>query len=346
MFSDLHLEQFGAFSEFRWSDHGQVNVIVGENDTGKSHLLKILYVIARSYESLAERAVTKGSYDRRSWEEIVDQKLRSTYQPAEDILAALVRDGAKRLKVAATLAGRACSFSVVGNKVSKPTGPAEPVPNISATFLPPKEVFTIFSAIELAQDRYVMGFDDTYYDLIKQLRIAAAPRRIDDEMASILREPEHFLQGRFVRKKGTDEFVFVRGERSYTMPQTADGLKKIGVLTRLIANRSLRKGSILFLDEPETNLHPRAISMFTNMLFRLGQAGVQVYLATHSYFVIKQLEILAKQKGTRVPFCSLLRQGEEVEARFSDLREGMPDNPIIDESLRLYQQGIDVDMGG
>jgi AAA domain, putative AbiEii toxin, Type IV TA system len=184
-----------------------------------------------------------------------------------------------------------------------------------------------------------MGFDDTYYDLIKQLRIATAPRKVDAELAAILQAPEELLQGRFRKRKDTDEFAFLRGERSYTMQQTADGLKKIGILTRLIANGCLRRGSILLLDEPETNLHPRAIAVFTSTLFRLGQAGVQVYLATHSYFVLKQLEILAKQHQTSLPFCSLVRQGEAIEATFADLNDGMPDNPILDESLRLYQQG-------
>ncbi len=44
-----------------------------------------------------------------------------------------------------------------------------------------------------------------------------------------------------------------------------------------------------------------------------------------------------------VPFCSLVREDGEIEARFSNLREGMPETPIGEESLRLYQEGIDVD---
>ncbi len=52
---------------------------------------------------------------------------------------------------------------------------------------------------------------------------------------------------------------------------------------------SITKDTVLFVDEPETNLHPRASAVFTQTLFRLAQAGVQVYLATHSYFVLKQL---------------------------------------------------------
>lgn len=55
MFTDLHLQDFAAFSDFRWSGHGQINVVVGENDTGKSHLLKVLYAIAKTVETQAAR---------------------------------------------------------------------------------------------------------------------------------------------------------------------------------------------------------------------------------------------------------------------------------------------------
>jgi ABC-type uncharacterized transport system ATPase subunit len=129
------------------------------------------------------------------------------------------------------------------------------------------------------------------------------------------------------------------------MPQTADGIKKIGILTTLIENRMLNKNSVVFLDEPETNLHPKAITYLTKMLFSIARAGAQVFVATHSYLVIKQLQILAKKFDEGVPFCSLVRDGDEVVATLNDLRDGMPDNPIVEESLRLYREELEIDLG-
>jgi AAA domain, putative AbiEii toxin, Type IV TA system len=205
-------------------------------------------------------------------------------------------------------------------------------------------VLTIFAAIEVSRGIHeIYGFDDTYYDLLKLLRLPPTQGKIAPELSRIAEHLEGFVGGSITRSGHTDEFLFQRGEQTYTMSQTADGIKKIGILTNLIRNRSLAKGTILFLDEPETNLHPRAISVLIDVLFQLGQAGVQVYLATHSYFVLKQLEILAKKHRTSVPFCSLVRRGE-IEASFADMRDGMPDNPILDESTRLFEQGFEVDM--
>ncbi len=47
MFSKLVIENFGIFEHFEWQDHAKVNILIGENDTGKTYILKILYCIAK-----------------------------------------------------------------------------------------------------------------------------------------------------------------------------------------------------------------------------------------------------------------------------------------------------------
>jgi AAA15 family ATPase/GTPase len=54
MFQQLVIKNFAAFADFTWPQHGQINVIVGRNDTGKSHLLKLLYALARRIYQTAE----------------------------------------------------------------------------------------------------------------------------------------------------------------------------------------------------------------------------------------------------------------------------------------------------
>ncbi|MFT3765516.1 MAG: AAA family ATPase [Minicystis sp.] len=346
MLSDVHLRNFGVFSDFRWSEHGRVNVVIGENDTGKSHLLKVLYAVAKSVEDLAARDA--GAAAEQASRKLLATKLRWTFQPTPG-LSALIKHGAKRFDIEVGLANRTYKYSLIKG-APKSLGIVEgfkgkPATDMNAVFLPPKEVLTIFAAIEISRSKYeIYGFDDTYYDLLKLLRVPATQGEVAPEFLAAAEEIGAFIGGEIVRKGIADEFLFVRGSRAHTMPQTADGIKKLGILANLIRNRSIKPGTILFLDEPETNLHPRAITAFTDMLFRLSRAGVQVYVATHSYFVIKQLEILAKRHTMSIPFCSLLRRGDHVEARFSNLSEGMPDNPIIDESIRLYEQGFEIDM--
>ena len=108
--------------------------------------------------------------------------------------------------------------------------------------------------------------------------------------------------------------------------------------------RRKRSGSIVFFDQPETNLHPAYIVAQMTLLMDMAAAGVQVYLATHSYFVVKQLHLLARQRSERVVFCSLTGTKEGTTATFADLAEGLPDNPIIDEAVALYERELMADL--
>jgi predicted ATPase len=93
------------------------------------------------------------------------------------------------------------------------------------------------------------------------------------------------------------------------------------------------------------NLHSKAIVGLVEMLFHAARAGIQIYIATHSYFVLKRFELIARQHDEMIPVCSLSKtQTEGVNADFYDLRDGMPPNPITDVSIDLYEQGVRLDI--
>ena len=61
------------------------------------------------------------------------------------------------------------------------------------------------------------------------------------------------------------------------------------LLWLLIQNGTLNNGSILFWDEPETNLNPKLFGPVMNILLELQRDGVQVFLATHDYLILEEL---------------------------------------------------------
>ena len=102
--------------------------------------------------------------------------------------------------------------------------------------------------------------------------------------------------------------------------------------------------SILFIDEPESNLHPQAINDLVKFLFALSQAGIQIYLSSHSYAVIKGFEILARKHQQTIQLCSLKKSDNVITAQFSDLSAGMPDNQIIDAAIKLYEEDVKLEL--
>ena len=208
---------------------------------------------------------------------------------------------------------------------------------------PPKEVLTSLDAIAATRETLeITGFGDHYFDLIKALRLPTTRGNIQSNLKQVLEELEALFAGE-VRKEG-DEFVFKRGNEKYRMSQTAEGIKKIGILTQLIRNRTINTGSILFFDEPEANLHPQAIVALADMLVELSRADIQIFLATHDYFILKALELKARQYESSIPICSLTKSVDGVEATLDDLQEGMPKNPILDVSSKLLNDDMNLSL--
>ena len=95
--------------------------------------------------------------------------------------------------------------------------------------------------------------------------------------------------------------------------------------------------SILFIDELESGLHPTAISKVLDAIDLLAnECGIQVFVSSHSYFVIKKMRLLALRRQQSIPCLSM----REDDVFCSDLRDEMPDNSIIRESICLYEEEI------
>lgn len=338
MINSIYAEDFAVFEEVEWAEPAHINVVIGENATGKSHLLKLLYGVTRSIQEYEQQK----DHGRETWKEILARKLRETFQPPDNLsLGKLVRKKGDELKVDLRVSDERVFFKY-GKYTEKQINDA-PVPHIEETpstlFFPPKEVLTALDAIAATRDQLsISGFEDTYLDLIKALRVPGTQGRVVEGLyEDVVQEMEELLDGGELKRED-DEFVFMQGNEKYGMSQTAEGFKKIGILTHLIRNRTINRNSILFFDELEANLHPRASAQLVEMLHAMSREGMQVFLATHDYFVLKKLELIARDRKVDIKICSLQREKDKVIAEISNLRNGMPDNPIIDVSRHLLSE--------
>lgn len=343
MFTRIKIENLACFSNFSWNGQEKLNVIIGENDTGKTLLMKMLYTIAKSLVELHIKAGT----ERRSWKEILARKLYWVFQPSGDRrLGELVRKGQNKLTIEADVFGSTYNFGFGRDTTSKILECTEVSSGLShhdVIFLPPKEILTAFDAIAAVREKLeLFGFDDTYYDLIQALRLPPPRGRVPRDSGSLLRLLDELVDGEIKLSRG--EFILNRRGSRYGMWQTAEGVKKIGILATLIRNRNLGRGSILFIDEPESNLHPSAIMKLMEMLSDLTRAGVQVFMATHNYFVLKQAVIIARRTKTSIPCCSLRKSKDGTEADFYDMKDGMPENPIVEASIELYRKDVESEL--
>lgn len=348
------LTAFGRFSSsMMWGNHTGLNVIVGENDTGKTQLLKLLYAVVRAAEEYWRK---QGGPQPSKFADVLTSKLLWTFMPggSEFALGKLVHRGRTETRWRIEWQGGHLE-ATWGSRAQKHLADLEVMElellkDCTATFVPAKEILSLFAAIRETRERTELAsFDDTYFDLFRDFQHAIPRGRLQDPVYGALERLTEAAGGGEIEMDQEGVVWWVHGRDRFPMSQTAEGIRKVGVLFRLLRNRRInpQRGGFLFVDEPEANLHPRAEVLLASLLDGLARAGIQVYVATHSYFVLKRLEQLARRYGTDHLLLELRRRSDgDIEARSQRLRDEVPsDNPIFDQALRLFEQDMALDFG-
>lgn len=334
MINRIELKNFGPLSKFNWRNLGRINLIVGGNGTGKTFLLKAIYSAMRTLEEY------KRGDDQRTAGEILREKLYWTFQ-AEKIgdLVTKGADGALSSKVEFDHKDFIYSF---GKDTTKRIASLEnhvPPRASNSIYLPAKEVLSLHHIILKSRDQdKTFGFDDTYLDLAKALGQSTSKGRNYAEFAQSRQRLVDIIKGRVEYDETSGRWQFKKRKQKFPIGVTSEGIKKIAILDTLLGNRYLDTSSIVLIDEPESALHPGTISDLLDIVAVLAKRGIQFFLASHSYFIVKKLYLIAQEEGLSIPVISE-HNGQWIP---EDLKDRMADNSIIDESIRLYKEEVDL----
>ena len=332
MLNKIELKNFGPLSHVSWGSLGNLNLVIGGNGCGKTFLLKAMYSALRTLEEY------KRGDEQRSASEILVEKLYWTFQ-AEKIGDLVSLGAGSPLSCAVTIEANEFRYSF-GKETSRQISSLEnhvSQRSSRSIFLPAKEVLSLHQIILKTRDiDKIFGFDDTYLDLARALQQPTTKGKNFPKFAQSRTNLEDILGGTIEFDKNSLRWVFSKGKQKFPIGVTAEGVKKIAILDTLLGNRYLDTNSVVFIDEPESALHPTAISKLLDIISALADRGIQFFLASHSYFVVKKLALIAQEKDCSIPVLSSVNG----EWRSENLRDGMPDNPIIDESIRLYKEEV------
>lgn len=311
-----------------------INLLIGGNGAGKTFLLKALYASLKTIEQY------KRGQEVRSDKEILANKLYWTFQSP---LGNLVRKGDNTLSFKICANKNECLEFYFGSSTTKQVQNLQNSFNKreedNTIFIPAKEILSLRTIITDSRNRYSeFGFDDPYLDLANALSPTYKGKNykaFSEARASL----ESTIGGKLEYDVEKKQWQFRdTNKRVYEVNITSEGIKKLSILELLLGNHYLSANSVIIIDEIEANLHPSMIDKFLKVIVTLAKSGIQFFISTHSYFVIKNLYILAHTEDIHIPTLSFESDG----IKQSDLHEEMPDNPIIRESINLYKREIDL----
>lgn len=283
-----------------------INVVVGGNDSGKSHLLKLCYTVAKWSSDGGKKSLPD------KWAE--EQRLRKDLMrvfAARDLagLTALNRGNA-HAQVEVSLEGNGVPEGMGNLSFSFHAGHEEEgltileLPkrflNDPVVFLAARDALTIYPSFVQVGSRFPELLDGGSWDLCRYLDKDAGAVTIATEAGRVLGRLEKIIGGKVLKQDGRF-FLQRSGQQPIEMSLVAEGFKRLGTLSYLIRNGVVKKGSVLFWDEPEMNLNALHLPVLVKTLMGLAKTGIQVILSSHSLFLLRELMIqLAEPRNSDV----------------------------------------------
>ena len=314
MLKSADFSNFTTVPNDRWTFSPAINVIVGENGLGKSHVLKAIYAVMKAQMG---PPVNKAQMEKRIADELLE-----TMRP--DSLGRLVKrqPGRNRAEISLSFKGRDAkvSFKFATNSRSqvdliKPL--SDPLPQ-SPVFIPTRELMTLCPWFVSLYDNQYLPFEKIWRDTISLLGMPTLRGPRERKARTLLDSIENAMGGK-VEVDQVGRLYLRTREGRVEAALVAEGLRKFAVLARLVSTGALLEHGYLFWDEPESNLNPKLIKILAQIILSLARQGIQVFIATHSLFLLREISILGGAQARYFALAasddggSRLEQGEFVE---------------------------------
>lgn len=325
----ISINNFTVFDEIEIDFCGGINVFIGENGTGKTHMLKILYALCEWGFSESTKwedpTIVKKLWDCFQYVSLHELSHNSCEDPIEIVS---LMDGQEKTYTIWNFSKQNTNSDCRASGINK-----TPYPYV---FIPAKEMLT-HAVLEKDYAERNLPFDITIIDILNKAGVSTK-RIIPDDMRIILEKIAQIIGGKVVYKN--DRYYIEKPNGTLnSFAVEAEGFKKLGLIYRLIETGYLVKDSMLIWDEPEANLNPKLIPTLVDIILALEQTGVQMFFATHDYFFAKFLET-RKKKDNKVVYHALYKESHKVLCESQNDFELLENNSIIAQSIELYKEEV------
>ena len=345
----IRLENFMLFDalDIEWSSG--INIISGGNSTGKTTLIKALYSILKPIVEINNQNVP------------IDNKIESAV--VQKLLGCFRPEGMKIGRLVSRQRGNnACASLVVntdmGSSISAQFSNRQDkhitlsTQNFTLAFgepvyIPPKEMISATEHFQSLYEDYHIDFEEMYYDLTKLLSRPLKKGAASSQQRYVMQSFEKILNGR-IMQQDKKFFLQLKGKGRFEMGLLSEGYRKLATIIYLIQSGSLDENTVLFWDEPETNMNPKMIPYLSDAIMKLAETGVQVFITTHDYFVQQAFNMYnayphkLNKEEIDIKFISLYHNAEDkVVYEAAETVSELEHNPIMEEFNNIYNRELE-----
>lgn len=325
----IKLERFTAFHHLDLELSPGINVFVGANGTGKTHLMKVCY-------SACDVSKTGAS---------LPEKLVEVFLPSNRRLGRLIKRRGKSVTGAVEISRKNQNLRASFSNHTKLARSAHvkgaakwAASSIESVYIPVKEMLSNAPGFRSLHSQREIHFEAVYADILQRAYKPLLRGPIDQTRKRLLNNLQKAVDGKVGLQN--EEFFLRNKQGNLEFTLLAEGMRKLGLLWLLIQNGTLSGGSVMFWDEPETNLNPKLFGTVIETLLELQRIGVQIFFATHDYVILKELD-LRKEPGDQVAFHSLYRSTKgEIECDTVGNYLDIHPNAIAEAFDSLYDREV------
>ncbi|MCX7949792.1 MAG: AAA family ATPase [Treponemataceae bacterium] len=331
----LMCKHFTVFDSLTVDLSPGINVFIGQNGTGKTHLMKLAYAacdITKSKVNFAEKLNRVFLPSQRSIGRLVKRQ-----QGRSQCEVAVYRDTLQLNLSFSNHTHKAESATVIGQEewFARP---------LESVFIPVKEMLSNGPGFRSLYAQREIHFEEIYADVLDRAYRPPLRGPVDKARKVILTKLQRAIDGKVVISN--EEFFLKNKQGNLEFTLLAEGIRKLGLLWALVQNGTLLDGSVLFWDEPETNLNPTMFGVLMEIILELQRLGIQIFMATHDYVILKELD-LRKKSSDKILYHSLFCDSDgQIKCRQADRYLDIDPNTIAQTFSDLYDRELKRSLGG
>ncbi len=331
----LRVKNFLAIRQANLTARSPVIVLVGANKSGKTQLMYLLYSLfwAKWRARLEEKANgNRKGRESLEFEKALKQKLKGVFliRKFDDLVNWQAKGKKCTVELIAGNKERAAHLRIEEKKVEIEESLSFTLDH-SPTFIAPLigEYYKGIWALHKVSPSWRL-VSEAVSDFINDLFLYADRKK----SSPLLQRFEKWAQVSFYTQENR---IYAKEQgRSYKIERAASGLKSMSAFYLAVQHGLI--GEYLFLDEPESGLHPEYIQRWSAWISRFSEANpnTTVIIATHSEYVLEALNVALKNGVLSEIDLWHLKNWEEFRSGAGADWESVtatPDTPLDSSSL-------------